>query len=161
MCGLLLRGALGGLRLELLRFGRAALRFDDLDRLFLRRAAAGGGSLEADVREARDGLSKRLVPSHADLYQRRVIGIEAALALHVELIDRVCEQVDRRADRDVRFHRAVQRQQRVLRGLLQRRAIEANAAVEDRPAILGFTDLEERRIFRRRQRIRRAVPRYV
>src|SRR6185503_4719161 len=127
---------------------RRAHGLDELDRLFLRRLrlAAVTAHPEADLRQPGDRLAERLLPAHADLDQVRIAGREPPLAGDLELVHAIGEQVDRRAHGDVRAHRRVEREQRVLRGLLERRPVEANAPIEDRPAVLGLADLQIGRV---------------
>ena len=75
---------------------------------------------------------------------RRDFGEGQGLAQASSLYDAariIGEEVDRRSHGDVGAHRRVQGQQRVLRRLLERRLVEADAAIEDGAAVLRLADL--------------------
>ena len=73
-----------------------------------------------------------------------------------ERIARQDRDVDRRADRDVRAHRRVQRYERAARGIFKAHA-RTHEAVEDRLAVLDFADLQERHFRRGRDAVAKRI----
>ena len=94
-----------------------------------------------------------MFPATANFQQARIVGFEALVPRDVQIVDRIGHQIDRRTDGDVRFHRRIERQQGVLGRFFQSRVVVTNAAVEDRSAVFGFTDLQEGRFLGRFERI--------
>src|SRR5207237_1087598 len=101
--------------------------------LSLGSSAARAAGMKASAMDV--GLATRLIPAEADFDQRRIIAFEAPVARNVQLVLGIRQQINRRADGDVRLHRRIQRKQRVFRRLFQGRALILDPAIQDRPAI--------------------------
>src|SRR5262249_43292754 len=111
------------------------------------RLARGFGDVaEADRGQLLDGPPQGLLPLGVDRQEVRVVGGETAVTVDAQLVTRVDHQVDRRADRDVGAHGRVDRDQGVARRVVEGGAVEPDAAVEDRAAVLDLADLEVRAV---------------